>query len=121
MLKSRRRLQDPDFGRLAYALARMRGKYGFVVTAWVFLPDLRSTSVWGRRETHSLRSGQGCGKDGSSTGRWDGEYHETVGYIRWNPVRRGLVQRQKSGNGRVCTRTRVSVRRNTNEAACLTT
>ena len=37
--KSRRRLQDPDFERLAYALARMRGKYGFLLTAWVFLPD----------------------------------------------------------------------------------
>src|SRR5271157_2250890 len=39
LLKSRRRLQDPDFERLAYALARMRRKYGFLLTARVFLPD----------------------------------------------------------------------------------
>jgi len=39
LLKSRRGLQDPDFSRLAYALARMRRKHGFLVAAWVFLRD----------------------------------------------------------------------------------
>ena len=39
LLTSRRRLQDGDFGRLAPALARMRRKHGFALTAWVFLPD----------------------------------------------------------------------------------
>jgi len=39
LLKTRRRLYDPDFERLAYAVARMRRKHGFLLTAWVFLPD----------------------------------------------------------------------------------
>ena len=39
LLKVRRRLQDPDFERLAHALTRMRRKHRFLLTAWVFLPD----------------------------------------------------------------------------------
>ena len=39
LLRSRRRLAERDFGRLAIALARMRQKQRFVLTAWVFLPD----------------------------------------------------------------------------------
>ena len=39
LLKTRRRLFDPDFERLACALARMRRQHGFMLTAWVFLPD----------------------------------------------------------------------------------
>jgi len=39
LLKTRRRLQHPDFERLANALARVRRKHGFLLTAWVFLPD----------------------------------------------------------------------------------
>ncbi|MGO9273130.1 MAG: hypothetical protein ACLQOO_23330 [Terriglobia bacterium] len=96
LLKSRRRLHDPDFERLAYALARMRRHYGlppgFLLTAWVFLPDhwhaiiyppypltilrvfqaVKVSSMIAINvrlgevgETHSLRSGQGCGKAGS--------------------------------------------------------
>ena len=40
LLKTRRRLHEPDFERLAYALARMRRKHGFLLTAWVFLPTI---------------------------------------------------------------------------------
>ena len=39
LLRWRAQLQDLDFGRLARALTRMRRKHGFVLTAWVFLPD----------------------------------------------------------------------------------
>ena len=39
LLKSRAKLEDADYGRLAVSLARMRTKLGFVLTAWVFLPD----------------------------------------------------------------------------------
>ena len=39
LLKTRRRLHDPHFERLAYALTRMRRKHRFLLTAWVFLPD----------------------------------------------------------------------------------
>ena len=37
--KTRRRRYDPDFGGLAYAIARMRRKHRFSLTAWIFLPD----------------------------------------------------------------------------------
>ena len=39
LLRSRRKLEERDFGRLAIALARMRQKQRFRLTAWVFLPD----------------------------------------------------------------------------------
>jgi len=39
LLRSRLRLEEADFGRLARAVARMRQKHGFLLTAWVFLPD----------------------------------------------------------------------------------
>ncbi len=39
LLRSRAKLEECDFRRLAIALARMRQKQRFVLTAWVFLPD----------------------------------------------------------------------------------
>jgi REP element-mobilizing transposase RayT len=39
LLRSRRKLEERDFGRLAISLARMRQKQRFALTAWVFLPD----------------------------------------------------------------------------------
>jgi hypothetical protein len=36
LLRSRRKLEERDFGRLAIALARMRQKQRFALTAWVF-------------------------------------------------------------------------------------
>src|SRR5271165_5198100 len=33
------RLEERDFARLANSLTRMRNKHGFLLTAWVFLPD----------------------------------------------------------------------------------
>jgi len=113
LLKSRRRLQDPDFERLAYALARMRRKYGFLLTARVFLPDhwhaiiyppypLTISRVFQAVKVSSMIAiNVGLGEAGEL---WQGrffdralrtvkEYHETVEYIHWNPVRRGLVKR----------------------------
>jgi hypothetical protein len=39
LLRSRRKLEERDFARLAIALARMRQKQRIALTAWVFLPD----------------------------------------------------------------------------------
>ena len=39
LLKLRTRLQEHDYQSLAQSLAKMREKHGFVLTAWVFLPD----------------------------------------------------------------------------------
>ncbi len=39
LLRLRGKLEERDFGRLAISLAWMRQKHGFLLTAWVFLPD----------------------------------------------------------------------------------
>ncbi len=39
LLRGRGKLEERDFGRLAIAPARMRQKHGFLLTAWVSLPD----------------------------------------------------------------------------------
>jgi len=39
LLQSRLRLDESDFSHLALGMARMRKKHGFLLTAWVFLPD----------------------------------------------------------------------------------
>jgi putative transposase len=115
LLRSRARLQDTDFQRLARALTRMRRKHGFVLTAWVFLPDpaaaghaiiyppypLTISRVFQTVKVSSMISiNLGRGEAGEL---WQGrffdralrtvkEYMETVEYIHLNPVRRGLVK-----------------------------
>ena len=39
LLPCRTRLEEGDFARLANSFTRMRKKHGFLLTAWVFLPD----------------------------------------------------------------------------------
>ena len=39
LLRSRRKLEESDFARLAIALARMRQKQRFRLRSWVFMPD----------------------------------------------------------------------------------
>lgn len=39
LLPCRTRLEEGNFERLASSLSRMRTKHGFLLTAWVFLPD----------------------------------------------------------------------------------
>ena len=39
LLKSRTKLQESDYQRLALSISRMRVKHRFGLTAWVFLPD----------------------------------------------------------------------------------
>ena len=113
LLRSGARLEDADFACLARALARMRAKHGFTLTAWVFLPDhwraiiypphpvgisrvLQAVKVssmiainLGRREAGKLWQGRFFDR----ALRTVREYLETVEYIHLNPVRRGLVKR----------------------------
>ncbi len=112
LLKSRTKLREGDFERLADALARMRSKHGFGLTAWAFLPDhwhaiiysphplsisrvLQAVKVsstiainLGRREAGELWQGRFFDR----ALRTVKEYGETVEYIHLNPVRRGLVR-----------------------------
>ncbi len=39
LLPRRAELNDADFSRLARSLRSSRAKHGFLLTAWVFLPD----------------------------------------------------------------------------------
>jgi putative transposase len=112
LLKSRTALGERDFARLARALARMRVKHKFALTAWVFLPDhwhaiiyppypLTISTVFqavkvssmisinvGRRERGELWQPRFFDR----AMRTVREYMETVEYIHLNPVRRGLVK-----------------------------
>jgi putative transposase len=113
LLRSRDPLNDADFDILARVIAARRREHGFLLTAWVFLPDhwhavlglryprtvslvLESIKVGSTRRINTRQNG--CGR------LWQGrffdravrtveEYRETVEYIHWNPVRRGLVER----------------------------
>ena len=113
LLKTRRRLYDPDFERLASALARMRRKHGFSLTAWLLLPDHWHAIIYPPYPLSISRVFQAV-KVSSTTAvnvrfgekgelwqerffdralRTVREYHEKVEYIHLNPVRRGLVKR----------------------------
>ena len=113
LLKTRRRLYDPDFERLAYAIARMRRKHGFLLTSWVFLPDHWHAILYPPYPLSISRVFKAI-KVSSTTAinvhlrekgelwqerffdralRTVKEYHNKVEYIHFNPVRRGLVKR----------------------------
>ena len=113
LLPRRTRLDEGDFARLANSLSRMRQKHGFLLTAWVFLPDhwhaiiyppypLTVSTVFkavkksstiginvGRREAGELWQERFFDR----ALRTVKEYHEKVEYIHLNPVRRGLAKR----------------------------
>jgi len=121
LLKTRRRPFDPDFERVAYAMARMRRRHGFLLTAWVFLPDhghailyppyplsisraLKAIKVSSTTAVNVRLGGSGklwqerfhsirSGQVFDRALRTVKEYHDQVEYIHWNPVRRGFVKR----------------------------
>ncbi len=113
LLRWRAKLQEEDYGRLALSLLRMREKHGFLLTAWVLMPDHWHAIIYpphpliisrvfkavkvssmisinlGRQETGELWQGRFFDR----ALRTMKEYHETVEYIHLNPVRGGLVRR----------------------------
>ena len=113
LLRGRNHLEEGDFERLALALDRMREKHGFLLTAWVFLPDHWHTILYPpypltiSRAMTAVKVSSMVGinhRRGEGGELWQGrffdralrtvkEYHETVEYIHGNPVRRGLVRR----------------------------
>jgi putative transposase len=113
LLKLRTRLQETDYQRLARCLAKMREKHGFLLTAWVFLPDhwhaiiypphplTLSTVLKAVKVSSMISINLARGQSGEL---WQGrffdralrtvrEYHETVEYIHLNPMRRGMVKK----------------------------
>ena len=111
LLPCRTRLKEGDFERLANSFTRMRKKHGFLLTAWVFLPDHWHAIIhppYPLTISTALKSVKTSSMIGinvrrrESGGLWQErffdralrtvrEYHEKVEYIHLNPVRRGLV------------------------------
>ena len=97
----------------AQAISARRKLYGFLVTAWVLLPDhwpailyphhpltisevMESIKVSSTRRINQRRGELGPlwqGRFFDRAVRTAKEYHETVEYIHWNPVKAGLVSR----------------------------
>ncbi len=113
LLRSRGKLEERDFGRLAIALARMRQKQRFILTVWVFLPDhwhaiiyppypVSLSPVMSAIKVSSMIAINHARRDKGELWqerffdhalRTVKDYWETVEYIHMNPVRRGLVKR----------------------------
>jgi len=113
LLESRADLQERNYARLALSLARMRQKKGFLLTAWVFLPDhwhaiicppfpltisrvfqaVKISSMIAINHQRRERGELWQGRFFDRALRTVKEYVETVDYIHMNPVRRGLVKR----------------------------
>ena len=106
-------MNEEELGLLAGVMDARRREHGFLLTAWVFLPD-HWHAIIGLRypmtvslvlESIKVASTRRINTRQNESGRlWQGrffdralrtvkEYHETVEYIHWNPVRRGLVAR----------------------------
>ncbi len=106
-------LEDRDFALLADAIATCRKQLGFLLTAWVFMPDHWHAILCPRepagvsdamklikqRSTHAI----GVARQ-QSIRLWQTRFHEhalrtvreylgAVEYIHFNPVRRKLVNR----------------------------
>lgn len=111
--RHRNRLGEADFECLAAVIAARRIVHGFLLTAWVFLPDHWHAIIYPRYPLTISRAMESIKVSSSSllnTGRqehgqiWQPrffdralrtvkEYHEKDEYIHQNPVRRGLVRR----------------------------
>ena len=113
LLPRRRILSDSEFATLAKVIDQRRAEHGFLLTAWVFLPDHWHAIFYPRHPLTISRVIEAI-KDGATKrinlrGREVGmlwqprffdrvlrtvrEYNEKVEYIHLNPVRAGLVSR----------------------------
>ncbi len=104
-------LDDEDFEILARVIDARRSLHGFLLTAWVFLPDhwhaifgppypltisrvMEAIKVASTRRINHRRGRTGelwPGRFFDRALRTVKEYNETVEYLHRNPVRRGLV------------------------------
>ncbi|MGH9328159.1 MAG: REP-associated tyrosine transposase [Terriglobia bacterium] len=111
-LRARNRLEEVDFEILARVLRARREAHGFLLTAWVFLPDhwhavigiaypktislvIESVKVGSTRQINTWRKEAGRlwqGRFFDRALRSAKEYKETLAHIHWNPVRRGMVK-----------------------------
>jgi len=112
LLRHRSKLGESDCASLARALTRMRGKHGFFVMGWVFLPDHWHAITFPPRPLTISRVFQAVKVSSTiaiNVGRHEAgelwpirffdralrtvkEYQEKMEYLHLNPVRRGLVK-----------------------------
>jgi putative transposase len=113
LLPRRRNLGESEFAWLARVIRERRRKHGFLLTAWVFLPDHWHAILFPRHPLtisevmeaikvgSTLRVNAGRKESGlfwqprffDRALRTVKEYCEKVEYIHLNPVRAGLVKR----------------------------
>jgi putative transposase len=113
LLRTRHPLDGEDFEILARVMEARRAQHGFFLTAWVFLPHhwhaivgvrypqtislvLESIKVGSTRQINTRHREAGRlwqARFFDRALRTVKEYHQTLEYIHWNPVRRGLVAR----------------------------
>lgn len=106
-------MEDSDFEILAHVIDARRAEHGFLLTAWVFLPDhwhaiigvrypktisliLESIKVSSTRQINTRRKESGRlwqSRFFDRALRTVKEYNEAIQYIHRNPVERGLVAR----------------------------
>ncbi|HKF53192.1 MAG TPA: transposase [Candidatus Acidoferrales bacterium] len=113
LARTRALLATPEFECLADVLKSRRVDFGFLITAWVFLPDHWHAILFPKHPLtisgamNSVKTASTMrinGMRGESGNLWQGrffdrvlrtvkEYRETVDYIHCNPVEAGLVKR----------------------------
>jgi REP element-mobilizing transposase RayT len=113
LLPKRKTLAEPEFACLARVIHERREEHGFLVTAWVLLPDhwhailfprhpltisevMESIKVSSTRRINHGRGGRGLlwqPRFFDRAVRSVNEYHEKVRYIHENPVKAGLASR----------------------------
>jgi putative transposase len=116
VLPARRTFDAAEFAVLARVMRERRQQHGFLLTAWVLLPDhwhaiiyppfpltisrvLESIKVGATLRINRRRGERGVLLQGRffdrvlSVSRRMREYHEQVDYIHLNPVKAGLVTR----------------------------
>ena len=111
--RPRGKLSEAEFSILGQVVWERRKKHGFLLTAWVFLPDhwhaiifprspltistlVESIKVGATRRINARRGERGVllqGRFFDRALRTVKEYNERVAYIHWNPVKAGLVKR----------------------------
>jgi len=112
LLRTRAVLNEDDFEILARVMQARREEHGFLLTAWVFLPDhwhailgprylkgislvMESVKVSSTRQINAARGKLGRlwqGRFFDRALRTVKEYQKTVEYIHLNPLGRGLVK-----------------------------
>jgi REP element-mobilizing transposase RayT len=113
LLPKRKTLAEPEFACLARVIHERREEHGFLVTAWVLLPDHWHAILFPRhpltisevmesiKVSSTRRINHGRGARGllwqprffDRAVRTVNEYHEKVRYIHENPVKAGLASR----------------------------